>query len=115
MKASDPILDSSTIDELRCLGQDVIGEVISVFLDEGPRRLAEIEKAAASGDGEALWKSAHELRSVASNLGAMRVAAVCDLLQDQGGMGALDDIGKVTGELGRELELARQAIEQIVG
>ncbi len=78
-------LDAATLEELRRLGEvrgkDLLGDVVRLFLDSAPRRLAELYAAAASDNFTAAYEAAHGLKSAAANLGATAMSTQCAMLE----------------------------------
>lgn len=73
------IIDRSVLDELRALGgpgDDLLTEVIGVFLDEGPRQVRSVNEALHSGDAAAIQRAAHRLKGSALGVGAGQLAAL---------------------------------------
>ena len=73
------IIDRSVLDELRDLGcpeDDLVGEVIGVFLAEGPGEVRSVNEALGSRDAAAIQRSAHRLKGSALGVGARQLAAV---------------------------------------
>ena len=73
-----PIIDRSVLDELRTLGgpgDDLLGEVIGVFLAEGPGQVRRVNEALASRDAPAIQRAAHQLKGSALGVGAGQLAA----------------------------------------
>ena len=95
---------------MRELGQDLLDEVIAIFVNESAERIAAVEQAAREGDPTAMWKAAHELRSVASNAGAMRLAHLCDVIQDRGVGGSVEGMESVVVRLREERDAAADAL-----
>jgi HPt (histidine-containing phosphotransfer) domain-containing protein len=60
---------------------DLIVELIDLYLEDAPRRLAAIEEALARKDERALKRAAHCLRGSSANLGALQVALICEELE----------------------------------
>jgi HPt (histidine-containing phosphotransfer) domain-containing protein len=112
---ADPVIDTRTIDSLRELGQDLLDEVVAIFVNESAKRIADVERAAREGDPTAMWKAAHELRSVASNAGAMRLAHLCDVVQERGTGGSVEGMDGVVTNLRRERDAAADALQNLPG
>jgi CheY-like chemotaxis protein/HPt (histidine-containing phosphotransfer) domain-containing protein len=53
---------------------DVVSELARLFLEDGPRRLEDIEAALAAGDHEAIRTAAHTLKGSAASICATRTA-----------------------------------------
>ncbi len=83
-----PAIDTSTFTELQeTAGADFVAELVSTFLDEAPRMLAELRRALAAQSADAFRRAAHSLKSNSNTFGASRL-----------------------GEMARELELGGLAI-----
>lgn len=77
--AGERVLDEARIDRLlEELGADPLQKVVSAFVAEMPKRLAELARVAAEGDSDAVRRSAHAIRSPSAMLGA---AALADRLR----------------------------------
>ena len=62
-------------------GDDVLGQVIDSFLEEGPRLAAEIRDALARGALDSVARSAHLLKGSARVLHALRLKDLCSELE----------------------------------
>lgn len=109
----DPVIDYAAIESLRELGDDLLNEVIMIFFTQSAARIADVERAAAARDSSAMWKAAHELRSVASNAGAMRLARLCDVIQERGVAGSVDGASVLLTELRQERDRAADALKTL--
>ncbi len=77
--SNTPILDDARLDRLLVeLGQDSLHKVVSTFMDEMPRRVAELLRVSAERDANAVRRNAHAIRSPSVMLG---VAAVAEYLR----------------------------------
>ena len=89
--------DSSALDQptlaklLDSLGGDVdfLKELIDAYLDSTPGLFVAMRQAAAAGDGAALQRAAHSLKTGSANMGALALAVLCKQLEDMGRSGAL--------------------------
>ncbi len=72
---SFPVLDQSMLEELREIAGDETARIIHVFLEDAPRLIASLEKAAAIPDLDAMRDAAHTLKSSSANVGAMALSA----------------------------------------
>lgn len=76
-----PVVDDVVIGRLRTLrdqvarpGEDVLGELLSLFVNDTRVRIAAIRTAIADQNGETRRQAAHALKGSAGNVGARRVA-----------------------------------------
>jgi CheY-like chemotaxis protein/HPt (histidine-containing phosphotransfer) domain-containing protein len=70
---------------------DFVAEVIAIFLDDAPRRLAAIRDAVASGDIPGAGRSAHALKGAAGHLGAGELVRACERFEASARAGAAFD------------------------
>jgi signal transduction histidine kinase/CheY-like chemotaxis protein/HPt (histidine-containing phosphotransfer) domain-containing protein len=105
-------LDMSLIESLRELGHgdDFLGELRQLFLDDTPQRLTEIRDAVFAGDAPLLLRAAHGLKSSAGNLGAVRMRELCAALETDGRNAQLSESRQRFAELEAEYERVRQAL-----
>lgn len=54
---------------------DLLHELIDVFLEDAPERMAAVRQALGAGDAVALYKAAHTLKGSAGNFGATEVVS----------------------------------------
>jgi HPt (histidine-containing phosphotransfer) domain-containing protein len=116
--ASDPpspALDPAVLAELRELGGEdergFMGELFTHLLQDTPPRLVALQQAAATGDAHALAKTAHSLKGSAGNVGARRMAALCETLEAQGRAGSVQGAEPIVNHLADEFERVRCAID----
>ncbi|HEY7783759.1 MAG TPA: Hpt domain-containing protein [Pyrinomonadaceae bacterium] len=62
-------------------GPDLIIELIDLYLGEGPTRLEGLRLACENQDAITLKNSAHNLKGSSGNLGAMKLADICEQLE----------------------------------
>jgi signal transduction histidine kinase/ligand-binding sensor domain-containing protein/HPt (histidine-containing phosphotransfer) domain-containing protein/ActR/RegA family two-component response regulator len=110
VEPAEPLpFDPAYLDRLRQLeqatGKAIVGEVVSNFLRDAPQRVATIREALANGDGETLRFTAHSLKGSGAQLGAGRLATLCQELEAQAKSGAFAAAEGKVAEL--EAELAR--------
>ncbi len=93
----DPLIDHATFEELKsAAGADFVGDLISTFLEESPRLLAELRSAHAERAAERFKRAAHSLKSNAQTFGATvlgsqaRALEVGGLPDDDSALDALD-------------------------
>ena len=90
------IIDQSTLAALLdSLGGDVdfLKELVDAYLDSTLGLFAAMRQAAAAGDGPALQRAAHSLKTGSANMGALALATLCKQLEDMGRSGELDGAG----------------------
>lgn len=111
-------LDPVVIDNLRQLtpaGEpDVLVEVLQLFLQDVPRRIARLRAACVAGDAAELQKTAHSLKGSAGNVGAQALFAISRQLDDLGREGDLTDAKQLVDALDAEFARVEVAIRQLL-
>jgi CheY-like chemotaxis protein/HPt (histidine-containing phosphotransfer) domain-containing protein len=107
------LLDQSLISELRDLdpasGSDtVLEEIIELFLESAPNRIAQINQFLA--DPHKLAFHAHALKSMSLNLGAVKMAQLCQRLEELAHTGNEEGVAKLSGELEKTFHLTRTTL-----
>jgi HPt (histidine-containing phosphotransfer) domain-containing protein len=87
---------------------DLVVELIDLFLEDAPRKLASMLEAAAGADVGALARAAHSLKGSSASLGANGVAALCGELERTDCGDSFVRAGALLARLGQELERVRQ-------
>jgi len=109
------VIDSSVISELRGLQSsadpDFFNHLIDLFLEETPHRLAAIKDAVAGADAKALAHEAHALKGSSAHLGARRIAALCEILEEQGRGGSVLGAQALLNVLLEEFDRVHEALE----
>ena len=100
---------------LRTGGQELVSELIGLYLDEMPDRLNLLRAAIESEDTEALRTVAHKIRGSSSNLGLPEVASAGATLEDVGKSGDLHDADRCLNSVVIAFERSRQGLEAFAG
>ena len=81
----DPVLDMSVIEELLSFSDDgdpeLLLDLIQMFLDDGPVKVAAVTEGVASGDMDKAERAAHSLKGSSGNLGARLLQYACEAMQ----------------------------------
>ncbi|MDD2712520.1 MAG: Hpt domain-containing protein, partial [Simplicispira sp.] len=78
-----PTLDDAYLTQEReDLGLDVLRQLLGLFRQAAGASAASLHGAAQAADTEQIRRTAHQLRSAASNLGLVRVMQACRRLED---------------------------------
>ena len=99
-------LDHEVLQSLRELGDEgFMAELVSLFVGEVPSLLVSLRDALGREDTGAVERVAHALHGSCGNIGAVRMAALCEKLQHAGASGDLARapglVGEVEAEFGR--------------
>ena len=107
-------LDPTVVAEIRALsspGEDVLAEIVGIFLADVPQQFQGLRAALAAGDLETTRQIAHRLRGTALGTGARRLADVCALVENAARDGDLDRAAAHAATLDDEFHCARVALE----
>jgi HPt (histidine-containing phosphotransfer) domain-containing protein len=110
-------LDPAVVADLRALGipgEDVLADVISLFLADVPSQLSALATALEACDCEATWQVAHRLKGTALGMGAWRMAKMCATVEYWARGEALARAAEHAVELVTEFEATCRALEQEV-
>ena len=116
--SASPIFDREMVDELRTIGGsgkfNLFNEMADQFVQQMPAWLEEIKSAASQGDAESVRRHAHKMLGLCRQIGAERMACVCDELESAG----LDsDTARMLQEvtlLHTEFDLAHRELQKII-
>jgi CheY-like chemotaxis protein/nitrogen-specific signal transduction histidine kinase/HPt (histidine-containing phosphotransfer) domain-containing protein len=89
---------------------DIVAEVIALFLQDAPLRLAAVRDAVAAGDLPSAARAAHTLKGSAGHLGARTLSALCAHFEDKVRAGAPFDVAFAVGAISDELDRVSVAL-----
>lgn len=110
-------LDLAVLSELRALsqpGEDVLGEVLGLFLGQVPQQLESLRSALEARDRHASHQVAHRLKGSALAMGARQMAAACGLVEQAARDGDLGLAARYAATLDDEFQTAGVALEREV-
>jgi HPt (histidine-containing phosphotransfer) domain-containing protein len=112
-----PVLDPAVLATLRQLtvpGEpDVLTQVLTLFLEEVPPRIARLRNAWASGNIEEMQRAAHSLKGSAGNIGAQSMFEVCRQLDGLGRSGSLEAAATLIDALDDEFARVQTEIRRL--
>jgi len=112
------VLDVSVMAAIRALGApdepDVYTEVAQLFLADVPIHLSALTTAIAAHNAESVGQIAHRLRGSALEMGALRMAPLCEAIERAARAGSLQHAAATAENLEREFESVRIALEQAI-
>ena len=94
--------------------QELLAEIVELFVVESPRMLAAIDRAVASSDPTALQLAAHTLKGSASVFGAQRAVELSFELESMGGAGELTGAEEIRALLRAEIDHVISSLEALV-
>ena len=99
------VLDEEALDELHTLetpGGFSLREVMTLFISESERFVGEMRELLSERQDEELQRSAHTFKANGRDLGALRLAAVCQQIEDRAREGQIDGVDALIDEAERE-------------
>ncbi len=76
-----PVIDMEIIKELRDIMGDAYSALVQAFVRDGHLRLNQLREAVQKGDAENLRQIAHSFKGSSGNLGARRLASLCQVME----------------------------------
>lgn len=107
------VIDEQILDELHTLdtpGGFSLREVMGLFIGESERFVGEMRQLLADRQGEDLHRAAHSFKANGRDLGAQRLAAVCQQIEDRAREGQFDGMDALIDEAEREADAACAAL-----
>jgi PAS domain S-box-containing protein len=90
--------------------QQLLGELVGVFLREVPNWMEDLHQAVAAGNGAGIRVGAHRFKGALSQLGAQQAAALALRLEGMAREGNLDEAGNTWTALKAELDRLTQVL-----
>ena len=113
--SSASVVDLNAIAELRNLQSSkdpaFLNNVIDLFIEETPHRLAAMRTAIDSSNAAELAHQSHALKGSSGHLGATRMNALCEILEDQGRAGAVTGANALVTVLEEEFARVKEALQ----
>ncbi len=108
---SPAVLNASVLDELREVLGSEVDKIIAVYLEDSPRLIAQLERAAVSGDPIALRVAAHTLKSSSANVGATTLSDAARDLEHGARDGTLQKPEALVARIVTEFAQVRSALQ----
>jgi HPt (histidine-containing phosphotransfer) domain-containing protein len=102
-------LDPDVLTGLQEVMEGEYPKLLDTFLDDSQKRVEALRRA--RDDAKALGRIAHSFKGSSGNLGAVRLAELCQLLEDKSAKHAFTDLGRLVDEIDHEFALVRPLYE----
>jgi HPt (histidine-containing phosphotransfer) domain-containing protein len=116
--SSPVILDPAAIENLRSLNPgdrgEFLREIIGIFLEDTPQRLAELDECLAKGDAARFSRAAHSIKGSSSNLGANALRDVAGQLEHRSQKEGLADVATQLANLKAEFDRAKVELDRLL-
>jgi HPt (histidine-containing phosphotransfer) domain-containing protein len=111
--AMDPTLDERILGQLEHLGdasgEDLVGELATMFVADADERVKAMRKALADADADAMASSAHNISGASASLGATHLSSLCSTLEHESATGDLSNGASLLEAVESELQLVNSA------
>lgn len=116
--SSANVIDPEAIENLRALTPEdpdsFLRDIIGIFLDDTPARLAELHKSLAENDRTTFTRAAHSIKGSASNLGAIQLRAISAELEQRGKSESIAELAPRVADLEVAFAQVREELQQLV-
>jgi HPt (histidine-containing phosphotransfer) domain-containing protein len=92
---------------------DLLQEIVEIFLDMVPDRLAELERLIAAGDAAEVANQAHEIKGSAATFCAARLAEAASALEVSARSGSLADAQSFLARIRDEFQQLRDRLSAL--
>jgi len=109
------VLDLEALADLKSLeavSDFSLREVVELFFSDGPTRIEAIRRASDQRNGADLELEAHALKGSARDLGASKMADICQELEIRGESGSFDQVAELLAEVETEYARAKDALKE---
>src|SRR5207244_1076725 len=94
--------------------EDLIRELISLFLEDAPKQLGNAREAFVRADSKALGRITHTLKSSSLYYGAKNLSEVCREMEAICQQGLLTNADLMIAEMEKEFELVKDALQSML-
>jgi HPt (histidine-containing phosphotransfer) domain-containing protein len=94
-------------------GEDFLVELIDVYLDDTPVRLAQLRQALDGGDAETMTREAHTVKSSSANVGAMTLSALAQQVEFASRNGRTDSLAAEVGRMAAIFARVKATLEAL--
>jgi signal transduction histidine kinase/CheY-like chemotaxis protein/HPt (histidine-containing phosphotransfer) domain-containing protein len=108
------VLDLRVLNELREVLGGEVDKIIAVYLEDAPRLIAQMERAAVNIDPIALRVAAHTLKSSSANVGAMTLSNAARDLEHAARDGTMTQPGPAVARIVTEFAQVRVALRAML-
>jgi HPt (histidine-containing phosphotransfer) domain-containing protein len=112
---NQPVLDADAVLDRVGGDEELLREIIAIFLEEYPLLMAEIRVAVSRSDRANLERAAHSLKGAVSNFGARTATDLARDLEAVGRTGELGGLAPIVSKLDLELASLQRALAGLQG
>lgn len=109
-------IDAGVIQDLLEVMGDEFTDLVRVYLEDAPKSVSQLERAAMSGSLEGLVAPAHSLKSTSANLGALGLSDMAKRIEHGARSGGLPgEAVLLVAELGNEFQRVATEFRRLLG
>ena len=117
--SGSPVIDLAAVNRIRAIqerdGGSLFERVVAQFGETAPPLVATLHAQYRSGDNDAVWRTAHSLKSSAAALGAGRLSSRCAEIEALARGGDASSIGMLLDKLDADLAAAHSGLRELIG
>jgi signal transduction histidine kinase/CheY-like chemotaxis protein/HPt (histidine-containing phosphotransfer) domain-containing protein len=115
LRERGPAIDEQIVAELLEVMGSEFTALVRVYLEDTPKNLKALDKAAEAGDVHGMTAPAHSLKSTSANLGAMQLSDISKQIEHGARQGTLKDPLAKAREASVEFQRVAAALEALLG
>lgn len=112
-----PSLDVAWLQELRSdcptVQGDIVSELVAIFLQDAPRRLAALRTATANGICAQAQAAAHAIKGSSATIRAVKMARLAEHIEDLAARGDLGEVAVRIDPLEQEFQIVAALLRAI--
>ncbi len=112
-----PAIDLDAIANLQDLnpgdGGEFLREIVSIYLEDTPKRIDEMKEALAKGDLVGFTRAAHTIKGSSANVGAQVLKAVAERLEYQSRKEGLGGVGPLIADCDAAFAVAAVELKRL--
>ena len=93
------VVDWSFFDERFGSDDDLVNELIAIYIEEAPKQMEQIRQAVQTSDAAGLSLYAHSMKGASANMGAMEVRYIAGDLEAKGKAGDFSGVAELFAAL----------------
>ena len=113
-----PSIDPEAISNLRDLnpgdGGEFLREIVSIYIEDTPKRIADLKSCLAAGDAVSFTRAAHTIKGSSANVGAQLLKGIAERLEAVSRREGLGGVSGLLAECEAEFERVKAALTRIV-
>ncbi len=113
--SSDTHLNREVLTTLQDVMDDQFPVLINTFLSDSEERIRLLQRALAAQDSDTVWRQAHSFKGSCNNLGAERLAELCQGMEDRGRADELDGLEQALVSVQEEFAKLKVTLNSFAG